>query len=599
MTDETSPPGMIARSQRFFQERGFSFVLAVLFVGLFIIRQPTADFGRYVDWARSFRHADILALNEDGIWSPLGVPLSQWQFGTGLVYSLPGFFAWTDLLLFPTILSCIGLLLFFLTLRRVTLDPFVAILFFCLAWVSTPFGFYTYSQSSESLAAAFLAIYFYLITSDWRRSPGFYLLCGIAGGFVISTRTQLGIWVVAGVPLLLAEFSGRHLEGQATRARARARALASLVLFGTPIVAALAASLVVNRWMTGSAFLSPYVFGDGDFRSVDLLHPHLLTVLWHPWHGLLAYHPFLLIPILLLGAAVLPLLRGRFSEGTTLAPAVFVAFCVQLWLQSAWYCWWLGTGTFGMRAFAPAVVPLLIAAAPLYEKAVQGSPVRGFRSPGPPGMMAGFILLATAWSGLLLTQDATNFTSLSSLFEGQAYGLWSLLNAPSTYVAGPIALGLIWMGFGTQRPKSESPSRTPAILVMTAALFVLLRAVLVQEGILALAALLASAVLLAQALKYFESWNRPEIRQRLKLTAGVLLASAWLCAQIVFIRLAIQVEGQLRPNPAGQTFHVQEVVDTYREYLEVRGFEDEKRALADFLARNRDAHQESAPATSP
>ena len=595
MTDETRPPGIIARSQRFFQERGFSFVLAVLFVGIFIIRQPTADFGRYVDWARSFRHADILALSDDGIWSPLGVPLSQWQFGTGLVYSLPGFFAWTDLLLFPAILSCIGLLLFFLTLRRVTLDPFVALLFFCLAWVSTPFGFYTYSQSSESLAAAFLAIYFYLITSDLRRSPGFYLLCGIAGGFVISTRTQLGIWVVAGVPLLLADFAGRRLNGQATRARA----LGSLVLFGVPIVAAVAASLVVNRWMTGSAFLSPYVFGDGGFRSVDLLHPHLLAVLGHPWHGLLAYHPFLLIPILLLGASVLPLLRGRFSEGTTLAPAVFVAFCVQLWIQSAWYCWWLGTGTFGMRAFAPAVVPLLIGAAPLYEKAVQGSPIHGFRSPGLPGMMAGFILLATAWSGLLLTQDATNFTSLSSLFEGQAYGLWSLVRAPSTFVAGLIALGLIWMGFGTQRSKTESPSRTPAILVMTATLFVLLRAVLVQEGLMALAALLASAVLLAQALKLFEAGIRPVVWQRLRMIAGVVLASAWLCAQIVFIRLAIQVEGQLRPNPAGQTFHVQEVVDTYREYLEVRGFEDEKRALADFLARNRDAQQEPAPATSP
>lgn len=213
--------------------------------------------------------------------------------------------------------------------------------------------------------------------------------------------------------------------------------------------------------------------------------------------------------------------------------------------------------------------------------------------------MAGFILLATAWSGLLLTQDATNFTSLASLFEGQAYGLWSLLNAPSTFVAGPIALGLIWMGFGTQRSKTESPSRTPAILVMTATLFVLLRAVLVQEGLMALAALLASAVLLAQALKYSEAWIRPEVWQRLRMIAGVLLVSAWLCAQIVFVRLAIQVEGQLRPDPAGQTFHVQEVVDTYREYLEVRGFEDEKRALADFLARNRDAHQESGPAAAP
>jgi hypothetical protein len=48
------------------------------------------------------------------------------------------------------------------------------------------------------------------------------------------------------------------------------------------------------------------------------------------------------------------------------------------------------------------------------------------------------------------------------------------------------------------------------------------------------------------------------------------------------------VESQLRPNPEGQTFHVQEVFASYREYLEVSGFEDEKRALADFLSKYRD-----------
>jgi hypothetical protein len=581
MTDETRAPGIIARSRRFFQDHGFWFVLAVLVVGTFIIRQPGADFSRYVDWARAFRHADILELSQDGIWSPFGVPLSQWQFGTGLVYALPGFLVSPDLLVFPAITSCIGLLFFFLTLRRVTRDPFTAILLFCLAWVSTPLGFYTFAQSSESLAATFLSIYFYLITSGSRRSLGFYFLCGIAGGFVVSSRTQLGIWIAAGIPLLVAGISGQRASGQATRARA----LASLVLFGAPLLAALAASQMVNRWMTGSALLSPYVFGDAGFKSVDLVHPHLLAVLLHPWHGLLTYHPFFLVPMVLLGASVVSLLRGRFSGDNLFATAVFVAFCVQLWIQSAWYCWWLGTDTFGMRAFAPAVVPVLIAAAPLYEKALQGRAGGRLRS---VGTMTVFSFLAMAWSGLLLTQGATNFTSLSSLLEGQVYGLSALVNTPSTFVAGTVAIGLVWMGFGRPTAKSDSPSRTPACLAMAALLFLLLRAVLAQEGAVPLVALLASAVLLALVFRHFETRSQPKVLNRLMQVAGLVLAVSWLCAQIVFVRLAIRVESQLRPNPEGQTFHVQEVFASYREYLEVSGFEDEKRALADFLSKYRD-----------
>jgi hypothetical protein len=374
------------------------------------------------------------------------------------------------------------------------------------------------------------------------------------------------------------------------------RALASIVFFGGPIVAAVAASQIVNRWMTGSMFLSPYVFGDADFKSVDLLHPHPLAVLLHPWHGLLSYHPFLLVPILLLGASATSILRGRSGAAALLAPAVFVAFCAQLWLQSSWYCWWLGTDTFGMRAFAPAMVPILIAAATPFEKAMQGSSSRGILS---TGAITGFVLAATTWSGLLLTQGPTNFTSLSELLLGQAYGIWALLSAPSTLVAGVVAVGLIWLGFGNRAPKTASPSDGLARFAMTIVLFILLRAVLAQEGAIALAALLASAALLAEALKRFGSWNQPKAWQGLVRVSGFLLAVAWICAQLVFIRLAIQVESQLRPNPDGETFHVQEVFDSYREYLEVSGFEGEKRALANFLSTYRDEPRKFGPPSSP
>jgi hypothetical protein len=361
-------------------------------------------------------------------------------------------------------------------------------------------------------------------------------------------------------------------------------------------MAAVAASQIVNRWMTGSMFLSPYVFGDAEFKSVDLLHPHPFAVLFHPWHGLLSYHPFLLVPLLLLGGSVISVLRGRSGKSGFLAPAVFVAFCAQLWIQSAWYCWWLGTDTFGMRAFAPAVVPVLIGAAPLFEKALQRSPSRGVFS---ISTITGFLLLATAWSGLLLTQGPTNFTALSTLFLGQAYWIWALLNAPSTYIAAVVAVGLTWLVFGKCGSTVASPSESPARFAMTVVLFVLLRSVLAQEGALALGALLASAALLAAALKRCESWNQPKLWQGLVRVSGFLLAGAWICAQAVFIRLAIQVENQLRVNPDGETFHVQEVFDSYREYLEVRGFEGEKRALANFLSRYRDEPRKLGSPISP
>jgi hypothetical protein len=132
---------------------------------------------------------------------------------------------------------------------------------------------------------------------------------------------------------------------------------AELVALGAGVfVLVLLPQLAYWYAITGKVYVHAY---ESDAR-LDLLHPHLIGVLFSVRKGL-----FFWTPLLLLAVAGLPLLRRS-------APALFypsVAYLVvETWVVSSWSYWWYGD-SFGMRPFVEALPIMALGFAALVEGA--------------------------------------------------------------------------------------------------------------------------------------------------------------------------------------------------------------------------------------
>jgi hypothetical protein len=159
---------------------------------------------------------------------------------------------------------------------------------------------------------------------------------GAAGGLLTIVRpTNI-------VALLIPALVGvRRVRDIPERARVIARRPKLVALGTASFFVALVPQLVYWHVATGQLF--PYTYGN---EHVDLLHPHLLQVLFSVRKGL-----FFWSPLLLLAVAGLPLLR-RFAPELLLPAIVFLV--VDAWVISSWETWWYGS-SFGMRPFVEAV----------------------------------------------------------------------------------------------------------------------------------------------------------------------------------------------------------------------------------------------------
>jgi hypothetical protein len=97
-----------------------------------------------------------------------------------------------------------------------------------------------------------------------------------------------------------------------------------------------------------------------DPGHLNLLHPHLVGVLFSVRKGL-----FFWTPLLLLAVAGFARLR-RFAPGL-LVPAI-AFLIVHTWVVASWNMWWYG-GSFGMRPFVEALPVLALGLAALVEAA--------------------------------------------------------------------------------------------------------------------------------------------------------------------------------------------------------------------------------------
>ena len=585
-------------------------ILVLTAAGLLLLAATGGpDCLRYLDWSRAARTGDIFELNNAAL-SPVGVPLSQWSHGPGLLFALPRLLPWPyghvpAALLGPLddfrgigwIAALLTWWALLRTARHLLPRARTGPLFIAAAgFFGTHLGFYSSRHASESLTFACLALLtcWTVVPRRWR-APDISLV-GVLCGLLVMIRPHLGLYLLPAAGLLYFRLRERPLEPGA------ARRVPHALLLLLPLALALAQVALVNRWMTGSLLRSPYDFGAGAFASLNWRHPELPAVLLHPWHGLLVYHPFYAVAFALL---LVELWRERHRPLGRLYGLLTLSIVAHLYLQASWYVWWMGIGTFGMRGLGAAAIPLIVVVAhALARRLEDGRELR---------RLLWGIVAVCVWSYLLMCQGMTNFATIGELLRAQLDTLLRIeVGIPLLFAS---LLAVPWRRSAVD--PSNRPFSAPARLL--AALCILhlagiatalrpellyLRIALALGGIVALQRLTwlpagGQAAPRTGADTDADAGDASMSRGFARFALPAVMIAVFLVATLLFARLAYRTERRLaaveshEPLGIGAGVDLREVEDAFREYQFVPGFQDKKAALEEFLARARNAQRES------
>jgi hypothetical protein len=389
----------------------------------------------YLEWAQAFGRLDTKVFLATGhTLSPMGVPLTQWSHGPGLMLSvfaaISGQFIQPDaaaLWIGRGLLVIFWWAMFTLLRQAAYMDVQWTVYGVLVGILGTHLGFYSRSFSSETLSQTFLAVMavWVLLRKRWRILDT--LVVGCLASFLVITRLQLAIYAV---PLFGVMYY--HIW----KAKGEQSPWMTVLLVAMPLIplfTGLAQVGLANRWMTGNFLRSPYSFGAGTFRSLDFAHPELAAVLFHPWHGLLSYHPLYLLGFI---ALVLLIFQSRSRVERLFYIGYVFVIVAHVYLQAAWYAWWLGSLTFGMRGLSIAAV-VLVPATVRFMREREGREKSNT-------LFGTLVLAACLWSLPLLLanlRSETEFTTYSDLFG--SYGNLARALLPALLVLGLILVAVL------------------------------------------------------------------------------------------------------------------------------------------------------------
>jgi hypothetical protein len=561
-------------------------------VALGLSPKKGADYPRYAQWVDAFATLDILKIKSTAL-SPVGVPVTHWSHAPGLVtHALD-----RVLSLLPFVegglhtVSWLVALAFwwaFIGLARLVTrgDATLIALAVGAAFVGTHAGFYSTYHSSEifSLASFTIATFWALSAEPGRVRDSF--LIGVACGLLLTVRLNLLMYL----PLPLAARAFVVWRGQGGR---WSKALVwHAIALGFPLLAAGVQLLLFNYWMTGSPAHSPYVYGDESFHSVDLAHPMFGTMLFHAWHGLLTYHPlFLLGPIALIAL----ILRRDLPVGERfLAGCALLSVLAHVYLQASWWCWWMGTGTFGCRTLAVSGVVVVIALV-RWLQLLLGDATPASRATA--AALLSFSLAACGWSFLLFLQGNSNFTTYEELLLEQR----KIALEPSVLVPVAVTL-LLGLGYGIvafrQRHGRALLTTVTACVAGLAAqglLAELLQGWLTDHGVPRLAPALlgvVSALAFALTVRLTTQAAAPNLRRLPRTAVAAALLWVFVAGSWAFARFAIETKHAIASEAAQERHYrhryraamvVDDLVDSLPEYDRVDGFTKRKAAARRYI----------------
>jgi hypothetical protein len=454
------------------------------------------------------------------------------------------------------------------------------------AFVGTHAGFYSTRHSSEIFAlAAFTVATFWALSAGPGQLRDSFVI-GIACGLLLIVRVNLVMYVP--LPLATRAFVVWRGRGE----RPTASLLLHAIALGFPLLAFGAQLPVFNYWMTGSPAHSPYVYGDVEFRSVDLAHPLLGATLFHAWHGLLTYHPLIALGAVALVAIALE--RSTPWPERLLALGALSALLAHLYIQSSWWCWWLGTGTYGNRTLALAG-PITVVALARWLSRLLETPAGSVRRATGYAVLA-LIVGTCAWSFLLFQQGHSNFHSWKELLRAQREVARDLGVLVPVVLASLLAIG------GGVSLRRRLPGRAALLgvssFVVALAIHALLCSELLRpwldaEGLASLTPVLVTLVCafaVAMVAYLATGGAAPGPARVARSVVASALCWIFVCGSWAFARLTVTTRHVIASGTADpsryryrSTMVVEDMVGSIREYKAVHGFEDRKLAAKRFL----------------
>ena len=180
------------------------------------------------------------------------------------------------------------------------------------------------------------------------------------------------------------------------------------IIFISAVLPAIAVLLlsIYHYIINGNIFLSPYNAFDDQFSTLDFKNLKVLEILFSPLHGILFYHPFFLCSLFYLIYKIFSK-KKFFKSINIITTSVVFAYIFQIIVQSSFYCWWEGTGTYGARSFSGVSV-LVFYALLNYKK--------NFYIPKLNTLFIFFICFFVAYQAYILGLGETSFKSLNSFF---------------------------------------------------------------------------------------------------------------------------------------------------------------------------------------
>lgn len=559
-----------------------SLLLILFFIGLFTISHHGPDFDNYIEWEQAFITNDIFNIHSTSC-SPFGLPVLQWSHGPGLIFALPNMLLpFINAQRSAKIIVWLFCIIFWLTMiaifGKVTGNNIKLIIFgLLLAFLGTPLGFYSSSYASEILSYCLVAglLYFSLVLIYEKLKIYYVLGIGVLAALLVIVRFQHVVYLI--IP-----FTAIIIKTILVNKKRKFNVLLLILPF-IFLAFGLLQVFSVNRWMTGSFYISPYIFGNTVFKSMDYLKPELSAVLFHSLHGLFPYHPLYVLCFLIL---IIRLIKAQTWIERYVLLTIIAIVILNIYTYSAWYVWWLGMDTFGMRGLSPLSVLLI----PVFINYIKN---KGENTTQAKIWLI-LSLLTSIWSYFLLVQNNTHFYTYQDLLSTQVFTFFKFIKNNILWLI--LYFGLFIIIILRQRFK-----QTSGVLLYVTYSLGFLTLLYFKEQIslkyhdlnLTLIYLLVFLVMTLFFFKLHKFYIIPDkelpIRQY-RIYFLVFMASLMITTSYLFWKFSYKVESiintqRLPTRKYTYTYpaSVQEIKYSYWEYIKIPGFMDKKEALRIFL----------------
>ena len=574
----------------------YEYFLLILFSLIIIITSGGgSDSGEYSKWAEYFSRFDLEILNEHPK-SIKGTPLVQWQYGIGILAGIPhklfGIGYILDSLFDPyhhtsvrasIIASMICLinflLLIFLLKKHIKNNLYLLAIFFSF-FLFTPAGYYFNKFSTESWSIFLILLS--LTVSEINREKldkSFYIapiMIAIINYFLILVKAT-NIFTCLSLVIIFATTIPKEKLVISNNYKYILKTLFILAII--PFTAVIMMS-TYHHIINGNIFSSPYNISDYPFSSLDFKNLKFLEILFSPLHGMIFYHPVLLFSFFYLLKKIL-FNKTFINPNNLIGLSVVFAFLGQLLMQSAFFIWWEGTGTYGSRTFSGVSV-LIFYSLLKFKKDIELISLNNFYT--------FLIFLIAIYQSYILGLGETGFKNLNSFFTNKQ----DLFDRYDFQKNNEILFFSI-------------------ILILIFSFF--LKIIFKLKKLFFLIWFLTLITFLSYlALLLFQYNNRPYLLPIIILISFIItkyyqeifliisnfykklprLISLYIFSMVFIISIFFQITlfNQLKSVASnnyinGKGFSCSDWVGSYKEYLQIPGYNYEKTVLLNFLGKNK------------